>query len=189
MKRCRHCGEEKPLEDFHCNKNNKDGHTHVCKPCAKDIAARWRKDNPEKKKEQDRLHHQRNRDKRLAARREYYRSDPERWKAKERDRQQALKHEAFQAYGGYRCSCCGEEEPMFLCLDHVNNDGNQHRREIGGAERLYQWLRVNDYPRGLLQVLCFNCNQGKRLNGGTCPHQGKKLMKAVHDIDILETTA
>jgi hypothetical protein len=28
---------------------------------------------------------------------------------------------------------------------------------------------VNGFPAGF-QVLCFNCNQGRRLNHGVCPH-------------------
>ena len=28
---------------------------------------------------------------------------------------------------GRACSCCGETEPAFLTIDHVNNDGAEHR--------------------------------------------------------------
>jgi len=83
-----------------------------------------------------------------------------------------LKDECFSHYGGYKCVCCGEEQKIFLTIDHVNNDGNVHRKQIGyrGGIGVYTWLRKNNFPEGF-QVLCFNCNHGKHLNGGTCPHK------------------
>jgi hypothetical protein len=39
-------------------------------------------------------------------------------------RAQAICREAvYAAYGGYKCNCCGESEPMFLSIDHIDNDG------------------------------------------------------------------
>lgn len=66
-------------------------------------------------------------------------------------------------------ACCGETEPLFLSLDHVNNDGASHRKVID-RRKLYKWLARNHYPSGF-QVLCMNCNHGKFRNGGVCPHQ------------------
>lgn len=76
----------------------------------------------------------------------------------------------FAAYGGYVCACCGEKEPTFLTIDHVNGGGNKHIKKIGGAGKLYPWLIRHGFPAGF-QVLCFNCNHGKHLNGGICPHK------------------
>ena len=77
------------------------------------------------------------------------------------------------AYGGYRCNCCGETEHTFLSIDHVDNDGYKHKgphgRRYAGLS-LFSWLKKNDYPDGF-QVLCHNCNIGKHLNDGVCPHQ------------------
>jgi hypothetical protein len=75
-------------------------------------------------------------------------------------------------YGG-RCVCCGEDSQIFLCIDHIKNNGNKHRKEIGrtqSGKAFYYWIIQNDYPDDL-QILCFNCNMGKQLNGGICPHQ------------------
>lgn len=84
-----------------------------------------------------------------------------------------LKDDIYKAYGGYVCACCGETERMFLSIDHVNDDGNQMRKVHGKTpERLYRWLKKNNYPDGF-QVLCMNCNTGKHRNGGTCPHQAR----------------
>jgi hypothetical protein len=62
------------------------------------------------------------------------------------------------AYGG-KCSSCGEDNLLFLCLDHVNNDGAEHRRTIN-HQSLDIWARQNNYP-DILQLLCDNCNLAK----------------------------
>lgn len=84
-----------------------------------------------------------------------------------------VKDEVYAAYGGYVCACCGETNKVFLSLDHVENDGNIKRKESKGKPRLsidYFTLRKQGFPPGI-QVLCHNCNHGKHLNGGICPHQ------------------
>ena len=82
-----------------------------------------------------------------------------------------LRHEAIMAYGGYRCARCGETEPKFLTLDHIFNDGSAHRKEIGNrGSGIFKWLRDHQYPAGF-QILCMNCNHGKALNQGICPHK------------------
>lgn len=88
-----------------------------------------------------------------------------------------LRHEAIMAYGGYKCACCGETEPLFLSIDHINNDGAEHRRSLGyegngkgASSATYSWLKKNGYPGGF-QVLCMNCNTGKARNNGICPHK------------------
>lgn len=84
-----------------------------------------------------------------------------------------MRLEVIDAYGGPICVCCGEKERKFLCIDHVNNDGSSHRKEVQGG-MLYNWLKKNNYPKGF-QVLCCNCNFGKHLNGGICPHADSSL--------------
>jgi hypothetical protein len=79
----------------------------------------------------------------------------------------------FAAYGGYICKCCGETEPSFMTIDHINGGGHAHVKMIGGYGNLYAWLKRNNFPNGF-QVLCFNCNHGKHLNDGICPHKLNK---------------
>lgn len=86
---------------------------------------------------------------------------------KAREYRNQLRDEVYAAYGGYECACCGETEPMFLQLDHVNNDGAEHRRAIGRTN-IYYWLKQNGFPPGF-QVLCANCNYAKA-HYGKCPH-------------------
>jgi hypothetical protein len=81
------------------------------------------------------------------------------------------KKTVFDHYGN-KCFCCGEDKPCFLAIDHIDGHGNQHRKDIGKAgSGFYKWLIVNEFPEGF-QVLCHNCNMGKHLNGGICPHKG-----------------
>lgn len=86
-----------------------------------------------------------------------------------------VKETVYLAYGGYRCNCCGETERTFLSIDHINNDGASHRRDHGHVtgEVMHRWLIRNNFPSGF-QVLCMNCQWGKRNNGGVCPHQVRR---------------
>lgn len=84
----------------------------------------------------------------------------------------ALRDEVLNVYGA-KCACCGEGQRVFLAIDHMNNDGAEHRRSIGGkgGDHFYKWLKANNWPAGF-QTLCQNCNWGKYVNGGICPHVG-----------------
>ncbi len=80
-----------------------------------------------------------------------------------------LKREAIQGYGG-KCICCGESSIVFLCLDHIDNNGKEHRKQIGGGGGItYRWVIKNNFPPGI-QILCWNCNSAKQIYGG-CTHQ------------------
>lgn len=81
-----------------------------------------------------------------------------------------LRDAVLDAYGG-KCSCCGESQKLFLAVDHINNDGAEQRREFGKGDAIYRWIKRNSYPTGF-QILCANCNWGKHVNGGVCPHVG-----------------
>lgn len=83
-----------------------------------------------------------------------------------------LKQFVINAYGG-KCSCCGETILAFLSIDHVNNDGNIERKELGFiGTSFYAYLKRIGCPQdGRYQVLCMNCQFGKKCNGGICPHK------------------
>lgn len=121
----------------------------TCKLCAREKADAYRKAHPEKRRARESR------------------------RAKEKRKEDRAS--AIEAYGG-KCSCCGESREPFLVIDHVNGDGNNHRRSIQPNSNgrpvagflTYRWLRINGYPEGF-QVLCANCNMAKER--GTCPHQ------------------
>lgn len=118
----------------------------------------------------------------------YYKDPKNQWKIKPHEKEYRrawyakIKDLVFKKYGGWVCACCGEAEPKFLVLDHVNNDGNEFRKKLvskamynrgaGSGGVTYAHLVRNGYPPGY-QVLCSNCNHGKAMNGGICPHVEK----------------
>jgi len=90
-----------------------------------------------------------------------------------RDAKRRRRVRVIQHYGG-RCRCCGETALPFLALDHINGDGNTNRKIAGGTgTTFYLWVEKNGYPEGF-QVLCHNCNVGRYINGGICPHEQRR---------------
>ncbi len=85
---------------------------------------------------------------------------------KQRDK---LRELVFNHYGK-ECACCGERELKFLSIDHLNGNGAKHRKNIHG--HITKWLVKNNFPKGF-QTLCFNCNWGRYMNNGICPHKDK----------------
>lgn len=75
----------------------------------------------------------------------------------------SIKVECLEAYGGLECQC-GETDLDVLTLDHVNDDGAEHRRETGTRGfNFYMMLRKSKFPKEPpLQVLCQNCQIRKR---------------------------
>lgn len=151
-KTCSRCEETKAAAEFYWRKRDRC-HVSVCKSCVKAASKQWRLDNltPERKSE---------------------------WNGYLRDRRARIKDAVFAAYGGYKCACCPETTKQFLSIDHIENDGASFRRENfpkksqanGAGHWTYAWLVKNNFPAGF-QVLCMNCNFGKRMNHGVCPHQ------------------
>lgn len=79
-----------------------------------------------------------------------------------------LKFEVIEAYGN-NCQCCNEDEPSFLTIDHIYEDGGGRKRKYSG-NAFYGYLKRNGFPQDRYQLLCFNCNVAKH-SLGTCPHQ------------------
>lgn len=72
---------------------------------------------------------------------------------------------------GNMCKCCGESNWAFLEFDHVNNDGNVHRKNLK-SKNIIPWIIANNCP-DTIQLLCSNCNKAKGLYG-SCPHVAEK---------------
>lgn len=78
------------------------------------------------------------------------------------------KDKLFAFYGPF-CNCCGETNRVFLTIDHVNNDGNLERKKYKTTSQLCKKIIDAGFPN-TYQILCYNCNNGKRLKG-ICPHK------------------
>lgn len=144
---------------------------------------------PYKNKEERKKHYEKNKDEINRKRREY-RKKPEirkrenkrnlEWRHNNIERAREISNKAKKTYEnkcknlvldhyGKKCVCCGETNLKFLTIDHINGGGTKHRKKIKG-EKITTWLCKNNFPKGF-QVLCFNCNWGKHINGGICPHK------------------
>lgn len=89
-----------------------------------------------------------------------------------KSRAKVRKDTVYEHYGGYICACCGETEEAFLTIDHMNNDGYQHRKEMKSLN-ITDFLYYNSMPEGY-QVLCYNCNCGRaKTPDKICPHKKK----------------
>ena len=90
----------------------------------------------------------------------------------------AIRLSVFGYYSGgnIQCACpggCKESRLEFMCIDHIDGGGKQHRQEIGskGGRHFYRWLIKNNFPSGY-RVLCHNCNMS-RAAFGYCPHENE----------------
>ena len=142
MKTCSHCGLPKDLSEFHKNKNLPGGRASWCKLCVSEYNEQYKLAYPEKEEAR-----------KLAGKRQ--RKD--------------CKAKVFAHYGSC-CACCGEDNMMFLTVDHVDNDGAEHRRTMTHGSTISVWLVKHNFPEGF-QILCYNCSCGRAHNGGVCPHQ------------------
>lgn len=85
----------------------------------------------------------------------------------------SYKKQIFDHYG-WECACCKESIVEFLTIDHTNNDAPQDRIDRGWKRKLtskdlYAYIIKLGFPHRF-QTLCQNCNLGKMVNDGMCPH-------------------
>ncbi len=107
----------------------------------------------------------------------YHNDEPFREATKRRVNEE-LRHArlwVLEIYGGSLCECCAESEIRFLTIDHITPVGKAARRKQGSGSSFYRWLLQNGCPEGY-RVLCFNCNCGRQINKGVCPHKDRVVM-------------
>ncbi len=166
-RRCSMCGET----------GKEMGKNYRCRDCDKVYFAQYRAGKREELNRYMREYRARNREAfALRNKERRRRKTPEEMEklhayeaAKTRRLNAVLKDKVFMAYGGWVCACCGETEKSFLTIDHINNDGYKLRKVQGHSSDFYRWLKNHGFPSGY-QVLCMNCQFGKRMNNGICPH-------------------
>lgn len=90
-----------------------------------------------------------------------------------------LKQEVLKYYGKGKCACvkCGFTDIRALSIDHINNNGAEHKKQIHKAS-LYKWLRDNKFPPGY-QTLCMNCQFIKRYTALPIPTRLKSITARV----------
>lgn len=160
---CRICKTDLPFRDFSpYQQKNKYSR---CKKCVNRLSNEWARNNPEKANAKSARH-------RAKVGLPTYNA---RMRAFQKKNYPKIKAKVFDHYG-WQCACCGEACRTFLQIDHIHNNGAQHRKELGmsAGTSFYYWLINNNFPDSY-QTLCVNCNWGKLQNNGICPH--KDLMK------------
>lgn len=143
MKRCSKCKEEKQTSEFHKNRTRKDGLQYRCKACLRAYQ------NSSRRREwmRERYHSKQKND-------PVYRENRRIYNKRCREK---VRREAYDHYGK-ECVVCGYDEDIrALTIDHIDEDGAEHRRNAGGTGDIHSWLKVNNYPPNF-QVLCRNCN-------------------------------
>jgi len=87
----------------------------------------------------------------------YYEKNKDKIKDSSRRSYYYWRNECIIAYGG-KCSRCDISEFIVLDIDHVNNNGAEHRKKF--KTTIYRQLAKENYPPGY-QVLCANCHRRK----------------------------
>jgi hypothetical protein len=95
-------------------------------------------------------------------------------------RMQKMRQMMFDHYG-YKCACpgCSETNINFLTIEHINNDGSKHRKEVGGTYGVYKDIIDRNFPPEYT-VLCYNCNCAKAHNEEKiCPHLMSQCLEVI----------
>lgn len=119
----------------------------------------------------------------MARKKEWGRRNPKKYNASRRKIVYQLRLDVLIAYGSNppKCMCecgCSENRVPLLDIDHVNNDGADHRRSLCNGKResgnaFYWKLKKLGWPKNVpLRVLCVKCNVGRQRNGGQCVELG-----------------
>lgn len=158
-------------------RKNKDGYKKMKLESDKKYRERLKEKGlySEKQKEyyQKYVSEKENLDNRRKRNREYYRKNKELVLAKNaahaRRRRDEIKLQVLTHYsnGKLECANCGMPVYSLLTLDHINNDGGEHRRSLSPSGKphsgaVYVDIVKRNYPPGF-QVLCFNCNFFKEI--------------------------
>lgn len=87
------------------------------------------------------------------------------------------KRELVLDHYGKICVCCGETREKFLTIDHTEPLGSKAKRSELKHTAIYAFLFRENFPEGF-RVLCWNCNCGRAINSGICPHEVERSSQA-----------
>jgi len=167
---CNKCGKEKPISEFHKNRNSKDGLNSWCKKCHKE----YRDENKEKIKEKWREYYQNNRERISEYKKEYRKNNKE--KIKEYNKEYRKKYPvktwcqktiSSHKRSGYKvlfnwkdlfliakqtkyCPFCGVKLKWKYGIEQKDNSPSLDRIDNENI------LRLNN-----TQIICYKCNRTK----------------------------
>ena len=146
-KTCSKCKIEKHVVFFSKNKSQKSDYCNQCKECHKEYSKNNKDKISEKKKE-------------------YYKNNKKKCIENSKKYNKKYRKVVINHYTKGKNTCmwyegCDITDPDMLAIDHINNDGAEHRRKVGGSGNIVvKWLIKNNFPLGF-QILCCNHNQKK----------------------------
>lgn len=106
---------------------------------------------------------------------------------KRRFKDDIFKSKIFNKYGGAFCANCNDTNIRALHIDHIEGNGNKHRKRINKVGRdFYKWIIDNDYPPGY-RVLCANCNWLEYLKLQPALKQNNGAIRARRCLNKLKT--
>ena len=151
LRMCKDCKQCKPRSEFYSVRDKKTGemvpgNKIYCKECSKKRVREWMGSTEKGNACKLRLN------------------------ANELARVHAWRQRFLDTYGG-KCSCCGESERAFLCIDHINGGGAKEQREMG-RKKMFQAAVAEGPASGRYRILCRNCNAAMA-ELGYCPHSRK----------------
>jgi len=125
---CSKCKDEKEIDEFSKNKSRKDGHNNYCKECMRSHSKKYYSENNEKMRKQISIGNKR-------------RIDENRKKI-------------FEYKSTHSCVDCGEDDPIVLQFDHLNNKKYQLSTMTNGG---YSWETIMKEIKKC-DVRCANCH-------------------------------
>lgn len=177
MKVCKICGEEKPLDDYHKARDNRDGKDSRCKACVKIGLAKWKKENREHVKQRDKDYRKEHKEDRteynkqwhkdhpghkLEWERENRKKNPERYRNKTRRRRAKLAEcetfyilpkELTRLYNS-PCVTCGTTEG--ITMDHIVPVAKRGRHSIGNLQPMCGSCNSSKGDTLMVEFVCYN---------------------------------
>lgn len=145
MNKCRVCDIE--LTDENWFPSLKKKNCSICKKCNNDKMQLWRENNRGRANEMSLKH---------------YRKNPQKHHKLVHFARVKLRIDMIIEYGG-KCVRCTVSDIDLLDIDHINNNGAEHRKIDLFGYNLYRLLKKQGYPKDDYQLLCKNCNWKKEI--------------------------
>lgn len=157
---CRRCGDAQIL--------NRENYGNICKECYNKEHAQFQSSHREQ-------YYAKNRDKHIEYLRKRMRDNPELVRSQSNASYHKVRFEVLSHYSPDLCcvKCGFNGHISALSIDHINGDGADHRRQLGGSN-MYRWIKNNDFPN-TFQVLCMNCQFIKAYENKERPGAPKKI--------------
>ncbi|HUS49078.1 MAG TPA: hypothetical protein VMZ91_02880 [Candidatus Paceibacterota bacterium] len=135
IKICTKCKIEKEIDDFHKDKNHKDGHSYICKQCKRGYWKKYSKENKEKLNKQCKKYREKNKDKRN--------KQSKKWREKNKDYIEKKRKENKEYYKQYKKIYRKEKREHINKLAREYNKKPNRNLHMRITNRVYKMLKSN----------------------------------------------